>query len=300
MNLNPVSADELLFKPYRLTFRFNIEYPRMKRILCPTDFSESAQNAVQYAGKLAQKLNAAVTLFNVKSVFDFAPSEVLRSTKMTLEGVSEELRELAKEVSDVFKIPCYAEVQPSGSPLSEIISHRALEFDLIVMGTSGPEDLFEFVTGSNTYKVIRKASVPVLFIPNGYTYADIRHTVYAFDYLNKRELPVSQLKYFLEHFEGDLLILQVIDEKDITDIESVKAELKTQLQEAHGDSFKMKIETISASDVALGIHSFALRNDADLVALCVNDYTFMERLFRKSVIKQISGIAEYPVFAFHN
>lgn len=271
----------------------------MKRILCPTDFSESAHNAIQYTGKLAHKLNAAITLFNVKSIFDFAPAEILRSTRMTLEGISEELRGLADEVTRVFKVPCYAEVQPSGSPLSQIISDRAMDFDLIVMGTSGPEDLFEFVTGSNTYKVLRKSSVPVLFIPNGYAYTEIRHTVYAFDYLKRREVPLSQLKYFTDHFDSELLILQVVDEKDIRETESVQQELRTYLQENYGDTLKITAETISSSDVGRSIHSFALRNEADLVALCVNDYSFVERLFHKSVIKLISGIAEYPVFVFH-
>lgn len=42
----------------------------MKKILCPTDFSETAQNAIAYAAKLAQTTEAMLVLFNVQSIFD--------------------------------------------------------------------------------------------------------------------------------------------------------------------------------------------------------------------------------------
>jgi hypothetical protein len=45
----------------------------MKKILCPTDFSETAHNAIAYAAKLAKATNCELTLLNVQSMFDFTP-----------------------------------------------------------------------------------------------------------------------------------------------------------------------------------------------------------------------------------
>lgn len=269
----------------------------MKKILCPTDFSESSRNAIVYAAKLAGKLNADVTLFNVKSVFDFAPIEMLRGTQMTLEGISEELEDLSQEVTKVFKISCYPEVQPSARPLADIISERALDFDLMVMGTNGPEDLYQFFNGSNTYNVIRKASVPVMLVPEKYSYTDLGRIVYAFDYLKERNLPLTQLIPLLETFNSQLHVLQVLDEnKKGTELNI--AELQT-LAAQDEDMHPFILETIKSSDVPRSIHSYVLRNEADLLVLYAPHYSFLEKIFHKSVIKVISGIADYPVFVVH-
>ena len=68
----------------------------MKKILCPTDFSDTAQNAVAYAAKLAQAMHADLTLLNVQSVFDFTPVEVVRGKDITLAGAAERLEAEAR------------------------------------------------------------------------------------------------------------------------------------------------------------------------------------------------------------
>lgn len=37
----------------------------IKKILCPTDFSEASLTGIEYASKLAQALNAQITLINI-------------------------------------------------------------------------------------------------------------------------------------------------------------------------------------------------------------------------------------------
>lgn len=270
----------------------------MKRILCPIDFSEASRNAISYTAKLAQKLNAEMRIFNVKSIFDFAPMEMLRGTRMTLEGLSEEMDQLSREITNMFNVPCYPEIQPSGRPLSTVISERARDFDLIAMGTNGTDDLYQFLTGSNTYNVIKKASVPLLFIPENCIYADITRAVFAVDYLKERKVPLGQLGALLEAYRSELHVLQVVDENNgesetqIMELESLAAESKT-------SEYKFTLETIHSADIPRSIHSYVLRNEADLLVLHAHRYNFIERIFHKSVTKVISGIAEYPVMVVH-
>lgn len=63
----------------------------MKKILCPTDFSEPAHNAIAYAAKLAQATNCELTLLNVQSMFDFTPMEIIRGKEVTVAGMAEQL-----------------------------------------------------------------------------------------------------------------------------------------------------------------------------------------------------------------
>jgi len=105
----------------------------MKKILCPTDFSETAHTAIAYAAKLARAINAELTLLNVQSLFEYTPVELVRGKEMTIAGAAERLEAQSREVSRAFKISCYAEVEPSFSKLSTIITRKAKQFDLVVM-----------------------------------------------------------------------------------------------------------------------------------------------------------------------
>ena len=143
----------------------------MKKILCPTDFSEAADQAIAYAAKLSKKIGAELTLLNVQSVFSLPPSEVIKGKFLATEPLSDRLEEQSYKVMDTFKIQCHSEVEPSNRGLGKTIAQRAKDFDLIVMGTNGADDYYQFFLGTNSYQVIRTSAVPVLLIPRD---ADIR------------------------------------------------------------------------------------------------------------------------------
>src|SRR5690606_16742189 len=136
-----------------------------------------------------QVTESDLTLLHVHSLFDVTPVELVRGRDTIIAGVKEHLEEQSREVTRAFKISCYAEVQSSFSKLSNAISTRGKDYDLIVMGSDGPDDLYQFFTGSNTYNAITKTRVPAIVIPAGHVYSEINRIVYAFDYLRERSLP---------------------------------------------------------------------------------------------------------------
>ena len=141
----------------------------MKKILCPIDFSDTAQNGIAYAAKLAKASGSTLTLLNIQpssSPVSAAENELL------LNAVAERLEELGKEVRSFFKISCDAEILQSGGLLSDAIAHRGDDYSMIVMGTHGVENLIEFFRGSNTYNAIRRSKIPVLLVPRDIIYSD--------------------------------------------------------------------------------------------------------------------------------
>ncbi len=271
----------------------------MKKILCPTDFSETAQNAIAYAAKLAQTTHCSLTLLNVQSVFDFTPAEVLRGRGMALAGAAERLEEESQQISQAFKISCYAEVESSSSKLSSVIHDKAQGYDLIVMGTDGPDDLYQFFGGSNTYNAILKSEIPVLLVPAGYVYSEIKTIVYAFDYLKERNLPLTRLVPITKTLKCELTILQVMEESYSKEAEDDLRELQFIIRTFYGDDLNFKYDTIRSAEVAQSINSYILRNQPDALALCSVHRNLIQRLFHKSIIKNISAYCNYPVFVFH-
>ena len=63
----------------------------------------------------------------------------------------------------------------------------------------------------------------------------------------------------------------------------------------------VNFETIYADDIGFGIHQYLVKNNIDALALFSihQGMGLIESLFHKSVIKQLSATADYPIYVFH-
>lgn len=270
----------------------------MKKILCPTDFSDTAQNAIAYAAKFTKASGSMLTLLNVQPAGTpgLAPQK-----ELVVHAVSERLEELSKEVRQFFKISCEAEVMESPRLLSDAISQRADNFDMIIMGSHGAESLMEFFRGSHTYHAIRKSKTPVMLIPSECPYSEIKSIVYAYDYLSERKLPLQQLQPWVRSLNSELIVLQVNEEAVSGDVIDEMKELQFILTEEWKDKeLNIEFDSIRSEEIAPSIHSYIQRNEKDVLALCTVHRNFIQDIFHKSVIKIISEIASYPVMVFHD
>ncbi len=145
---------------------------KLKNILCPLDFSENSQEALQYAIHLMLKDDDA-TLYLVhvvdSRVFDYSGPmyeqevplmkvELDQSTREQLE--KKLLAEVPEEIQNRVETTILF-----GVPFLEIImAAKDKNIDLIVIGTHGRTGLAHMIMGSVAEKVVRKASCPVLSV----------------------------------------------------------------------------------------------------------------------------------------
>jgi nucleotide-binding universal stress UspA family protein len=269
----------------------------MKQILCPVDFSESSQHTVRYAASLARESHAKLTLLNIQSIVSLPPAEVIKGKFLATEPAREQLEELSYQIMKEFKITCLSEVEPSNKRVSDLIADRSLEFDLIIMGTHGASDLFEYLFGSRSYQVAKESSTPILLIPQSCEYQNITSIVFAFDYEREQRLPIAQLTTWAKLLAARITVLQV-KEHYTREAEVNTLEIQRSIQ-TDKDLLDMQFETHYSDDVISSIDSFVLRNKADALALCSIDHSILKTFFHESVIKTLSFTATYPIFVFH-
>ena len=146
---------------------------QLKRILVPTDFSESSERALKYAVRLGRPYKAEVVVLHVfhlkeylgllsqrEDVDSATANQVLEASKV---GAIEKLEDLVRRVSDkeVVVLPTLL----IGVPFEEIVRYAGEhEADLIVMPTHGRTGLAHFLLGSTTERVISHSACPVLVI----------------------------------------------------------------------------------------------------------------------------------------
>ena len=139
----------------------------MKRILVPVDFSDHAGYALEVAAKLASKHNAEILILHMLGL-----SEAYLTKDESQEAAEAHYyMKLAKVRFDEFlNKPYLKEVKHSEmvqnykifSEVNQVAEeHKA---DLIVMGSHGRSGLGELFVGSNTEKVVRTSTIPVLVV----------------------------------------------------------------------------------------------------------------------------------------
>ncbi len=138
----------------------------IERLLVPIDFSECAQEALEYAARLAKQVNARVRLVHAMTAaaypLDFALFGVSEE-KALRKKVHEHLDEL---VSVVKADGIVAEgVCEPGAPAEVILKHAKEDgAGAIVMGTHGRRGLSHLALGSVAEYVVRHAACPVFTV----------------------------------------------------------------------------------------------------------------------------------------
>ena len=143
---------------------------KLKKILFPTDFSESSEEATQYAVSFARDYKAKLYALHVINEKIFTEGltlpRVVSVEDMEKEMTSEAKKRLQTLIPEEEAVGLEWEgVIRQGAPFLEIIRFaKENDIDLIVIGTHGRSGFEHIIFGSTAEKVVRKAPCPVLSV----------------------------------------------------------------------------------------------------------------------------------------
>jgi len=145
--------------------------PTVKRILVPTDFSETADKALAYAKDLATRIGASLHLVHVfkdpYAVSACAPEVYTPVPAEVRERAMEEVRERLLERLDADE---EQQFRGSRGVVRGLIAPQIVDYaenqdiDLIVIGTHGRRGVAHLLLGSVAEHVVRTAACPVLTV----------------------------------------------------------------------------------------------------------------------------------------
>lgn len=142
---------------------------QLQKILVPTDFSDNARIALDYAAELARSRNAEVLLVHVMEPpiypvsFGVGPTNLPLMEQDIRRHVEEALERLRREAfGDTIRCRC---IVREGQPFVEIVKAAREEgADMIVISTHGHSGIKHLLLGSTAERVVRKAPCPVLTV----------------------------------------------------------------------------------------------------------------------------------------
>jgi hypothetical protein len=273
----------------------------INKILIPTDFSEVANNALQYAIQLAKKTHAEIHILYVKNIpimDNSFPNNVYESYLIEVEEFTK--KSFEDLTAKYFK---NAEVKFETHTAFGFIQDEIQDFsennniDLIVLGTTGASGIQEILIGSNAASVATNSAIPVLIIPAHAQYEEILHMVYATDY-NEPEFPsVSSLAYFASLYHADVSVLHIKSDFD----KFFDVEHNFFSRNKNADEFKKWkiIKLPQGESVIESINTFIFNNHSNMIVMAKHNRNFFDKLFHRSLSKQMAYHTKIPLLVLN-
>ncbi len=274
----------------------------MKSILVPTDFSENANTAIEYACELAKPLGAEVLIINVHTpavtqynvISPLIAEETGRARKLALE----KLASICELVQNQYK-PVICNTQFVVGSVVDAIEQLIDEgkADLVVMGTRGASGLDKILFGSNTAHVIEKVKCPVLAIPRDCPYQIPKRIVYATDF-NIEELDhIETLVTFSKAFNAELMITHITTDEGALESEVMLkrnfAKRVSELTDYSSITYFVKYE----ENINRALDSFTTQVHADWIAMYTRERKMFEKLYNPSLTKAMAYQTKIPLLA---
>lgn len=281
---------------------------KLNNILVPTDYSNNAQAAFNYALSIAEEWNAEVKVIHIYS--DYMPVAPLSDPLIIPSGESEEeieqrLKDFVDEMIENIggdvktKVHITTEIA-EGTPIEVLVEKsKDGEADLIVMGTTGEKSVGEIFFGSVATGVSQKAYCPVMLIPGGYNFKPIKNMVYACNIQEENMIETALVAEFARMFGSDVHLLYVGDddrnhEKYEEDLANLKNAFKNVAPE-----IEVVTSVVEEETVVDGVNHYGKANNADLIAVVTKHRSFWDRMLHVSISKQLAMYAELPVLIIH-
>ncbi len=273
----------------------------MKTIIVPVDFSIYSENALKVAAQIAKKQHATIIAVHMMGLSDANlikednSMEGMFYLKLTQKRFSEFLD---KDYLEGITVQQTVKNYKIFSELDDVAKEH--EADLIVMGSHGSSGLQEVFVGSNTEKVVRTASVPVLVIKNDYEPTSST-AVFACDYkLESLEVfKKAMLLFNLLDIHTKLVYINLPGEnyKSTKQIEQQIVDFLVHLDKE--DTILPEDVTIYADySVEQGIFNYAKKVNAGVIGIPTHGRRGLAHFFSGSISEDIVNHSELPVITF--
>lgn len=275
----------------------------MKRILFPTDFSPSADNAFVHALELAKQVGGEIILLhtfeypivdnqyfpeNYQLLFDSIELSKFDAFKDEVE----KLRGIAKELGrQDIKMSHRLMIGDLVYSIREAIREDGIDF--VVMGTAGAEGWKETFLGTNTGEVVTSIDVPVLSVPLVAKPEKIETIGFTTRFRQKDKAALFEVLFIAKKMAAQVKCLYVKNE----DCDVSQGTIESWKNEFSGEPVQFFI--IPSEDVTNTITDFIANQCIDILAMTTYKRNFFVELFTTHFTESMTYHSSIPVLVMH-
>jgi nucleotide-binding universal stress UspA family protein len=274
----------------------------MKKIIIPVDFSKHSEYALETAAALAKTHNAELIVMHMlelsDSIFSSTSSQKNEETHFMLMVAKKNFEEfLDKPYLEGITVTPMVKHHKVLKEVSEVAS--SVKADLIVIGSRGHNDFDGIFTGSNTEKVVRYSTTPVLVVKSKPKNVDFNHVVLAIDFNANSVSPVKNALELLKQLAKKVTLLHInLPNLGFLSTDEIQEQVDEFLKLGKLEHIKDSIDFTADHNVEDGIINYAKREDADVLAIITHGRTGLNHFFGGSISEDLVNHSKLPVVTF--
>lgn len=274
----------------------------MKKILVPCDFSDSAVQAFKFAVEIANQSKGEIILLNVVEI-PVIHDSVMMPTMSFEETYLKDMKARAdhdfdkmksKWAKDGPKVKSFVEYGAPTVLVSQFVEE--MKIDLVVMGTKGATGLKEFFVGSNTEKIVRWSSVPVIAIKKSVKANSIKNIVFPSTLHKDEEELTMRIKALQSFFKATLHIVYINTPSNFrTDV------ITRQSLNDFAKRFMLKDYTLNVyNDLSeeAGVRNFTSEVKGDMIAMATHGRKGLNHLMSGSIAEDVVNHIDCPIWTW--
>ena len=278
----------------------------MLKILIPTDFSETAKNAIHYALELFKHQESEFIIMHAyadevykngmemdQESFNVFKENTCLKAESQLQNEVIEFSELSPNSKHTFTYEaCF------GSLVDETNDSVEREnIDLVIMGTKGETNNKEISFGSHTLQVIKYIKCPVLAIPTGYKETSFHTIGFATDYMlpfKKRELRL--LSTLAMQLYAVIYMVFISDYKSLSRRQQDNRSFSEYCLRENKTDFIQE----TGKNITEGINKVLQEQNFDMLVMVNQRHSYLENLLYHSTIEKIGLQIKIPFLVLQN
>ncbi|MFM7024122.1 MAG: universal stress protein [Flavobacteriales bacterium] len=254
----------------------------MKKILVPIDFSAFSFHALGVAADIARKASAEIHLLHLVE---------------DAEKVNN--KEINKQFLDVIELKSMAGLKIINALKIESIDEGIEQYatknkiDLIVMGSHGHRTFHDEIFGSNTDKVMKNSSLPLLIVKESTTDFSINTLVFSSNFYKEASASFKKVKPLLDLYRPEIHLLSVLPENT-----EEKEEFAKRLMFDFAAEHKLEgycCRTVTASNIEEGINKYCNQVNPELLMMETHGKSQLSHLLFGSVSEDLAAKRKQPV-----
>lgn len=278
----------------------------MRKIIVPTDFSETAMNAIRYAVELFKYERSEFIIVNAYA------DEVYENTREMSQEFFEEYKlsveiatnkALQKVVADILEISPnpkhkYDYVSKFGSLVDEVNDLvDKIDSDIVIMGTKGKSNKREVTFGSETLQVIKYVKCPVLAVPVGFHGFPPKNILFPTDYM----VPFKR---------RELKLLSTLAARNVTKIKFALISNSEEMSHRQKDNQSFlsccieDVQTvfmqIPGTNISETVNRLIAEDSIEMLVMINHRHSYLENILYRSTIEKIGLEISIPFLVLQN
>ncbi|MCK0144917.1 universal stress protein [Arenibacter sp. F26102] len=276
----------------------------MKTILYATDYSLNSVAALKLAHLMTKKFDANLMVMHVFDIpiplSTVSVSHLKKEKRLLTENYTRLKNFCTEHLGDTWE-GCnitFAAEENASVPNGILEKALHLDADLIVVGTKGTSALKEFILGSATTALVKKAPCAVLAVPETSELEIFKTMVYATDFEQADIFAINKFVKIANIFNADLRIVHISSKEEYAGDQQMEWFKDMLLQKVKYE--KITFDLIFSDQIFEELNRYLDKTETNLFAMLERkDNSFVQRYLKKDLVKKMVSNITIPLLSFN-